>query len=160
MKRIFVLALSMFMLASAVWARSADDIISDFRDAKHAQYVNVGQGLLGLANVFSQSIPGAASGVTSMRMLDLSDCKNSVRDDFRKKVADLYKDKSYEEMMTSEKDGYRSVVLSRGDDKYIDEIVVVRSSEGSDIIVVVKGHISVDDVNKVINHTGNFPPIE
>ena len=160
MKRIIVLALTALMVATASWARTADDIISELRDAKHAQYVNVGKGILGLARIFGPNIPGTNSGVTSVRMLDLSDCKGNVRDKFRKLVRDLYNDGSYEEMMTSEKDGYRSVVLSRGDDKYIDEIVVVRSSEGSDIIVVVKGHISVDDVNKVINHTGNFPPIE
>lgn len=160
MKRLFVFALAMFVLASAAWARSAEDIISDLRDAKHAQYVNVGQGLLGLARVFSQSVPGVSSGVTSMRMLDLSDCKSGVRSKFRKQVADLYKDKSYEEMMTSEKDDNRSVVLMRGDDKFIDEIVVVRASDNSDMIVVIKGHISVDDVNKVLSNTGYYPPIE
>lgn len=139
------------MVASASWARTADDIISDLRDAKHAQYVNVGKGLMGLARMLGDNIPGTNSGITSVRMLDLSDCKDSVRDKFRKRVRDLYKDSSYEEMMTSEKDDNRSVLLMRGDGDYVDEVVLVQTSETSDLIVVVRGHISLDDVAKITN---------
>ena len=80
MKRFFLLAISALMIAAASWARTADDIISELRDAKHAQYVNVGSGLMGLARIFSAAIPNSNSGVSSIRMLDLSDCKGSVRD--------------------------------------------------------------------------------
>lgn len=151
MKRFILLFIAAIMVASASWARTADDIISDLRDAKHAQYVNVGKGLMGLARMLGDNIPGTNSGITSVRMLDLSDCKDSVRDKFRKRVRDLYKDSSYEEMMTSEKDDNRSVLLMRGDGDYVDEVVLVQTSETSDLIVVVRGHISLDDVAKITN---------
>ena len=157
MKRIIVLALTALMVAAASWARTADDIISELRDAKHAQYVNVGKGILGLARIFGPNIPGTNSGVTSVRMLDLSDCKDNVRDKFRKLVRDLYNDGSYEEMMTSEKDDNRAVLLMRGDDQFVDEIVVVQTSESSDVIVVVRGHISAEDVAKITNDDRYYP---
>ena len=157
MKRIIVLALTALMVATASWARTADDIISELRDAKHAQYVNVGKGILGLARIFGPNIPGTNSGVTSVRMLDLSDCKGTVRDKFRKLVRDLYNDGSYEEMMTSEKDDNRAVLLMRGDDQFVDEIVVVQTSESSDVIVVVRGHISAEDVAKITNDDRYYP---
>ena len=157
MKRIIVLALTALMVATASWARTADDIISEVRDAKHAQYVNVGKGILGLARIFGPNIPGTNSGVTSVRMLDLSDCKGNVRDKFRKLVRDLYNDGSYEEMMTSEKDDNRAVLLMRGDDQFVDEIVVVQTSESSDVIVVVRGHISAEDVAKITNDDRYYP---
>lgn len=157
MKRIIVLALTALMVATASWARTADDIISELRDAKHAQYVNVGKGILGLARIFGPNIPGTNSGVTSVRMLDLSDCKGNVRDKFRKLVRDLYNDGSYEEMMTSEKDDNRAVLLMRGDDQFVDEIVVVQTSESSDVIVVVRGHISAEDVAKITNDDRYYP---
>ena len=157
MKRIIVSALTALMVATASWARTADDIISELRDAKHAQYVNVGKGILGLARIFGPNIPGTNSGVTSVRMLDLSDCKGNVRDKFRKLVRDLYNDGSYEEMMTSEKDDNRAVLLMRGDDQFVDEIVVVQTSESSDVIVVVRGHISAEDVAKITNDDRYYP---
>ena len=149
--------MSVLMLASAAWARTADDIISELRDAKHAQYVNVGSGLMGLARIFSAAIPNNNSGVSSIRMLDLSDCKGSVRDKFRKRVRDLYKEQSYQEMLTSDKDDDSSVVFTLGDEQYVNEIVVVRTSQASDLIVVIRGHISIEDVQKVVGDNTYYP---
>ena len=157
MKRFFLLTLAVVMAAATSWARTADDIINDLRDAKHAQYVNVGKGILGLARIFGPTIPGTNSGVTSVRMLDLCDCKGSVRDKFRKRVRDLYNDATYEEVMTSEKDDNRSVLLVRGDEEFVDEIVVVQTSDSSDVIVVVRGRISADDVSKIANDDRYYP---
>ncbi len=157
MKRLFLFMFSAILVSVASWARTGDDIINDLRDAKHAQYVNVGKGLMGLARIFTQSVPGISSGVTSLRMLDVSDCKSSVRDKFRKQVRELYTDPSYEEMMSSEKDNSRSVVLMRGDGQYVDEIVTVQTGDRNDVIVVITGHISIDDINKVLDETGYSP---
>jgi len=80
-----------------------------------------------------------------------------VRDKFRKQVRELYTDPSYEEMMSSEKDDSRSVVLMRGDGQYVDEIVTVQTGDRNDVIVVITGHISIDDINKVLDETGYSP---
>ena len=151
-----MLALSVLMVAAASWARTADDIISELRDAKHAQYVNVGSGLMGLARIFTTATPNATNGVSSVRVLDLSDCKKSVRKKFHKRVDDLYKEPAYQEMLANDRDNDGSVIFTMGDDQYVREIVIVREGR-NDMIVVIRGNISVEDVRKVVGNDTYYP---
>ena len=56
MRTITMLLLSLLVMSCGVLSRNADDIINDLRDARHAQYVNVGSGLLGLGRLISPSL--------------------------------------------------------------------------------------------------------
>jgi len=158
-KKLLILLSIMLLTPVALLARSADDIVSEFRDSKHAQYVNVGRGMLRLARIFTPEAADAARGITSIRVLDLSDCKDGVRNKFRKRVKDLRDDLSYEEMVTSNKDSEQSLVLMRSDGTYVSEIVVVQTSNTSDAIVVIRGNISLDDVER-ITRDGSYYPIQ
>jgi len=157
MKKLLIMLLLALMLPVAGWSRNADDIVNEFRDAHHAQYVNVGRGMLSLARIFTPGLPSAKHGITAVRALDLSDCKDGVRDKFRKRVASLRNDPTYEEMVTSDKDDSHSMVLMHNDGYYVDEIVVVSAGDGNDSIVVIRGKISLDEVERIVNDDTYYP---
>lgn len=158
MKKIFVFLLTTALLAScSMLSHNADGIINDMRDARHAQYLNVGSGLLGLGRLISPTLSEAGLGITSVQLLDLSKCSHGVRDKFRKNIQNLYKNRSYEEILTTQQGyGEQRTVLVRRDGQYVNEIVIANASDVSDAMVVINGQINLENLEKIINDQSIF----
>ena len=152
MKKLFVFLLTTVILASCgMMYHNAQDIMNDMRDAKHAQYVNVGSGLLGLGRLLSPTLSEASIGISSVQVLDLSKCNVNVRDNYRKRIQNLYKDNSYEVIMANQ-NGYDSkTALVRRDGQYISEIVIANASDMTDAMVIINGHINAENLERILN---------
>ena len=156
MRTVTMLLLSMLVMSCSVLTRNADDIINDLRDARHAQYVNVGSGLLGLGRLISPTLSEAGLGISSVQVLDLSKCSGNVREKFRKRVQNLYKARYYEEIMTNQRGHENLTVLVRRDGQYVSEIVLANASNMTDAMVVINGRINLDNVQRIINDQSNY----
>ena len=156
MKTVTMLVLSLLVMSCSVLVRNADDIINDMRDARHAQYVNVGSGLLGLGRLISPTLSEASIGINSVQLLDLSKCNGNVREKFRKRLQNLYKSNYYEEIMTNQGHRDQQMVLVRRDGQYVSEIVIGNSNDMTDALVVIQGHINLENVERIINDKGSF----
>ena len=156
-KTVILLLMSMLVMSCSMLTRNADDIINDMRDARHAQYFNVGSGLLGLGRLILPTLSEANIGISSIQLLDLSKCNGDVRDKFRKRLQNLYKSRSYEEIVTSQKGyGDQQTVLVRRNGQYLSEIVIANASESSDAMVVINGHINLDYLERIVNDQKNY----
>lgn len=157
MKRtLSLLLMSLLVMSCSVMNRNADDIINDLRDARHAQYLNVGSGLLGLGRLLSPTLSEASVGITSVQVLDLSKCSGNVRDKFRNRIQNLYKSRYYEELVTNQRSFDQQMVLVRRDGQYVREIVLANASEMNDVLVVIQGHINFENVERIINDQRNY----
>jgi len=152
MKKLFVFLLTTVILASCgMMYHNAQDIMNDMRDAKHAQYVNVGSGLLGLGRLLSPTLSEASIGISSVQVLDLSKCNANVRDKYRKRIQNLYKNNSYEVIIANQ-NGYDSkTALVRRDGQYISEIVIANASDMTDAMVIINGHINAENLERILN---------
>ena len=152
MKKLFVFLLTTVILASCgMMYHNAQDIMNDMRDAKYAQYVNVGSGLLGLGRLLSPTLSEASIGISSVQVLDLSKCNVNVRDNYRKRIQNLYKDNSYEVIIANQ-NGYDSkTALVRRDGQYISEIVIANASDMTDAMVIINGHINAENLERILN---------
>lgn len=149
--------LSLIVMSCSMLTRNADDIINDLRDARHAQYFNVGSGLLGLGRLISPTLSEAGLGITSVQLLDLSKCSPNVRDKYRKRLQNLYKQRSYEEIVTNQRGyGDQQTVLVRFDGQYLSEIVIANASEMTDAMVVINGHINLENLERIVNDQKNY----
>jgi hypothetical protein len=149
--------LSLIVISCSMLTRNADDIINDLRDARHAQYFNVGSGLLGLGRLISPTLSEAGLGITSVQLLDLSKCSPNVRDKYRKHLQNLYKQRSYEEIVTNQRGyGDQQTVLVRRDGQYLSEIVIANASEMTDAMVVINGHINLENLERIVNDQKNY----
>ncbi len=144
------------MVSCGMMYHNADDIMNDMRDARHAQYFNVGSGLLGLGRILSPTLSEASLGITSVQVLDLSRCNANVRDKFRKRVQNLTKDRSYEEILTNQTGYETRSALVRRDGQYVSEIVLVNASQTTDMMLLIFGHINVDNLERIINDKSNY----
>ena len=142
MRMVLMLAMSLLVMSCSMLTRNADDIINDMRDARHAQYFNVGSGLLGIGRLILPTLSDANIGINSIQLLDLSKCNGNDRDKFRKRLQNLYKSRSYEEIVTSQQGyGEQQTVLVRRNGQYINEIVIANASQQTDAMLVINGHI-------------------
>ncbi len=144
------------MVSCGMMYHNADDIMNDMRDARHAQYFNVGSGLLGLGRILSPTLSEASLGITSVQVLDLSRCNANVRDKFRKRVQNLTKDRSYEEILTNQTGYETRSALVRRDGQYVSEIVLANASQTTDMMLLIFGHINVDNLERIINDKSNY----
>ena len=151
-----MLLLSMLVMSCSVLTRNADDIINDLRDARHAQYINVGNGLLGLGRLISPTLSEAGLGINSVQVLDLSKCNGNVRDKYRKHLQNLYRSNYYEEIVTNQNGREHLTVLIRRDGQFANEIVLANASEMSDVLVVIQGHVNLDNLERIINDQSRY----
>ena len=155
-KLVFLLVLSVTVMSCGMLSHNADDIINDMRDARHAQYVNVGSGLLGLGRLLSPTLSEASIGINSVQVLDLSRCSGNVRDKFRNRIQNLYRNRSYEEIVTNQSGHETRTALVRRDGHYVSEIVLANSSDMNDVIVLITGHINVENLERIVNDKSNY----
>jgi len=149
--------LTCLLLASCgIMSHNADDIINDMRDARHAQYFNVGSGLLGLGRLLSPTLADASLGVTSVQVLDLSKCSPSVREKYRKRVQNLYKNRSYEVIATNQGSVDTQTALVRRDGQYATEVVLANAGGANDIMVLVFGRINLENLERIVNDKSNY----
>ena len=156
MKKTLLLLLSALVVSCSVYTRNADDIINDLRDARHAEYVNVGSGLLGLGRILSPTLSEKSIGINSVQVLDLSKCSGNVRDKFRKHLQNLYKNHYYEELVANQRGDENLMVLARRDGQYVSELVLANASITTDALVVINGHINLENVERIINDRSNY----
>jgi hypothetical protein len=156
MKKALLLLFSALVVSCSLYTRNADDIINDLRDARHAEYVNVGSGLLGLGRILSPTLSESSIGINSVQVLDLSKCNGNVRDKFRKRLQNLYKNRYYEEIMTNQRGDDNLMVLARRDGQYVTELVLANASMTTDALVVINGHINIENVERIINDRSNY----
>ncbi len=148
--------LSVLVMSCGLLSHNADDIINDMRDARNAQYVNVGSGLLGLGRLILPSLSEAGLGVNSVQLLDLSKCDVNVREKFRKRIQDLYKGRYYEEVLTSQRDYGQKTVLVRRNGQYVSEIVIANADNTSDVMLLITGRINTANLERIINDHSNY----
>lgn len=148
--------MTVLVVSCGMLHHNADDIINDMRDARHAQYVNVGSGLLGLGRMVSPTLSEASLGISSVQVLDLSKCNPNVRDKFRKRILDLTKNRSYEEIVTNQTGYETRTALVRRDGQYVSEIVLVNASQASDVMLLIFGHINLENLERIVNDKSNY----
>lgn len=156
MRTVVVMLMSLLVMSCSMLTRNADDIINDLRDARHAQYVNVGSGLLGLGRLISPTLSEAGLGITSVQVLDLSKCSPNVRDKFRKRLQNLHKSNYYEEIVTNQNDREHMTALVRRDGQFANEIVLANASDITDALVVIQGHINLENLERIVKDQSNY----
>lgn len=150
------LLLSLLVMSCGMLSHNASDIINDMRDARNAQYINVGKSLLSLGRVILPSLSDANIGVSSVQLLDLSKCNVDVREKFRKRIHNLCKSRFYEEVLTNQQISGGHTVLVHRDGQYVNEIVIANANDMTDAMLVIKGHVNTDNLQRIINDHSSY----
>jgi len=89
-------------------------------------------------------------GVNSVKVLDLEECPEKVKERFTKEVAklNLY---GYETWLQAKEDGENVKIIAKMKDDTVRELLVMTTGKGDCALVMIKGKIKKDDIQAIIN---------
>ena len=149
------LILSLLIIVASVSAQgqTPGDLFSRFKGAKDAEYVHLGKLAFALLRPFTKGEEDAGArmamrSVRSIRTLDLEDCADDVKRKFTQMAQGL-KTHGYEELVSSNEDGERALIIMRQKKNVIRELLILSSGDDCSM-VQLKGKIRPDDVEKLV----------
>ncbi|MBR5655178.1 MAG: DUF4252 domain-containing protein [Prevotella sp.] len=147
-KIIFMLAL-MLSAATNLSAQTADDIFDAFKDKPNVQFVNLPKAMMNLASnaVEDNDKKELMKKMDSMRIMNIEEDEQLLKE-FSEKVQKLSK-KDYEQMVNSNEDGEKTLVLVKTKNDSIKEMLVIHIESDEGAMVQICGDIRPEDVKKL-----------
>ena len=154
MKQLFISLLIIFASASAT-AQTPGDLFAQYKGKKNAEYVHLGRLLFKLLRPIAknENDPTARTvmrSIRSMRALNLEDCSQKVKEQFLESAKRL-STKGYEQIVSSNVDGERTLVLVKLKKNAIRELLVLNADDEDCQLVQLKGkmkHANLGDIIK------------
>ena len=152
MKKITMfLMLVMVLAAQTLSARSAKDLINEYKAKNRAEYTYV---LLvkAAAVKYDKDVAKAIDKVTGVRILKLDACKTKVKKKFLKEL-DNVDEEEYQPLVMKDNayDGFR--VLVKMDADVLSEVVAYKADYDNCLLIEVEGRIAMDDIQKPLEGT-------
>ncbi|MBQ6433458.1 MAG: DUF4252 domain-containing protein [Bacteroidaceae bacterium] len=133
-------------------SKTYSDIMNEFRSENGAEYFSVPTALLKIGTAAIPKSDGGklARSISAVRVLDLSDCSQSVRNRFLNRIADA-NDEGYEPFVQTNEKDEQTRVLMRVDDEYVREILIASADRADCQMVQIKGKIRLEDVQQIVD---------
>ena len=146
MRKIIVIMALMFGFQMSQ-AQTVDGIIREFRSEEDAVCVKVPWLPMRLVGLFADDEAGRViRHISSIRVLDLSDCSQQVQERFAAELQKL-KMKGYEPLLTVKDDDSHIKMWGKMNDERISELVIGVSGDGDATLCCIKGNLTMDDLN-------------
>ena len=157
MKKITMMLVALLMLvAQTVAASSAKDLINEYKEKDKADYTYVSPAMMFIAkaaaNKFDKDVAKVVDKLTCVRILTLDACKTKVKKKFNKAINDL-DEEEYQPLVMKDGnyDGFR--VLAKSDGEALSEVVLLKADYDHCTMVLVEGHVGVDDIQSLVKST-------
>jgi hypothetical protein len=139
----------MLSAATNLSAQTADDIFDAFKDKPNVQFVNLPKAMMNLASnaVEDNDKKELMKKMDSMRIMNIEDDEQLLKE-FSEKVQKLSK-KDYEQMVNSNEDGEKTLVLVKTKNDSIKEMLVIHIESDEGAMVQICGDIRPEDVKKL-----------
>ena len=146
MRKIIVIMALMFGFQMSQ-AQTVDGIIREFRSEEDAVCVKVPWLPMKLVGLFADDEAGRViRHISSIRVLDLSDCSQQVQKRFAAELQKL-KMKGYEPLLTVKDEGSHVKMWGKMNDERISELVIGVSGDGDATLCYIKGSLRMDDLD-------------
>ena len=150
MKKILA-ALALIMACQNTFAQNIQSLFDEFSKEHQAESVRISPFMMSLGKLFmSDDIPSVAKGITSMRILDLEDCEDTVKERFSKQVNKLQSE-GYEPMIQINEDGEKVRIFTLPYKDGIKELILVCSGNDDCTLIQMKGQIRKEDIAQLVN---------
>lgn len=155
-KTAMLLMLMMVFAAQTLSARSAKDLIDEYKTKDKAEYTYVSPAMMMLAKVavakYDKEVGQVLNKVTSVRILTLDACKLKVKKKFNKEV-NSFDEEEYQPLVMKDGtyDGFR--VLVKSDGEALSEVILLKADYNKCTMIQVEGHIGMDDIQNLVKST-------
>ena len=153
MKKVMMMAVLAFMTMTVQAQMSVDRLMRKYKHSPKAEYVHVPKLMMSLAKTImtadSDDYTKYIKHINSIKVLDMEDCSNAVKQQFFKDVARL-KTTGYEELMTAKEADEQTVIMVKRSKTRIKELVIVDSGDDNAALIQIMGNIKDSEIQKII----------
>lgn len=148
-----MVAVLAFMTMTVQAQMSVDRLMRKYKHSPKAEYVHVPKLMMSLAKTImtadSDDYTKYIKHINSIKVLDMEDCSNAVKQQFFKDVARL-KTTGYEELMTAKEADEQTVIMVKRSKTRIKELVIVDSGDDNAALIQIMGNIKDSEIQKII----------
>lgn len=156
MRKITMFLMLMLLAVQGVSAKSAKDLINEYKAKDKAEYTYVSPAMMLLAKVavakYDKDVAKAIDKVTGVRILNLDACKTKYKKKFLKEL-DNIDEEEYQPLVMKDNayEGFR--VLVKADADALSEVVAYKANYDNCLLIQVEGKIAMDDIQKLLEGT-------
>lgn len=153
MKKVMMMAVLAFMAISVQAKMSVDGLMKKYKNSPKAEYVHVPKAMITLAKAIktgdADDYTKYLKHIDSIKVLDMEDCSNAVKQQFFKDVARL-KTTGYEELVTAKEADEQTVIMVKRSKTGIKELVIVDSGDDDAALIQILGNIKNSEIQKIV----------
>lgn len=155
MMRKIIVAMVLMLGVQMSQAQTVSGLFSEFRSEENAEYVSVPRILMQISKwamrcmMEEDEVPQIVYKISSVRVLELSDCSGEVQDRFAARMKKL-KIKGYEPLVAVKEDGNNVKIWGKVDGEEIRELVIGVHGDGDAVLCCIKGRLGMDDIYQVM----------
>ena len=153
MKKVMIIAALAFMTMTVQAQMSVDRLMRKYKHSPKAEYVHVPKMMMTLAKAIktgdADDYTKYLKHIDSIKVLDMEDCSNAVKQQFFKDVTQL-KTAGYEELMTAKEADEQTVILAKRNKTGIKELVIVESDNDDAALIQILGNIKNSEIQKIV----------
>lgn len=153
MKKVMMMAVLAFMTMTVQAQMSVDRLMRKYKHSPKAEYVHVPKMMMTLAKAIktgdADDYTKYLKHIDSIKVLDMEDCSNAVKQQFFKDVTQL-KTVGYEELMTVKEADEQTVILAKRNKTGIKELVIVDSDNDDAALIQILGNIKNSEIQKIV----------
>ncbi len=145
MKKLLILCV-MVLACRLGSAQQVSDLFSKYAHVQNAESVSVSPLLIKFARLFADGDDARAlKGINSLRVLDLDDCADEVKQRFASDASAL-EVKGYESLMEASKNDEKTRFLLKMQDDVVRELLIVCGGVDDCALIQIKGKMTLEDV--------------
>ena len=153
MKKVMMIAALAFMTMTVQAQMSVDRLMRKYKHSPKAEYVHVPKMMMSLAKAIktgdTDDYTKYLKHIDSIKVLDMEDCSNAVKQQFFKDVTQL-KTAGYEELMIAKEADEQTVILAKRNKTGIKELVIVDSGDDNAALIQILGNIKNSEIQKIL----------
>ena len=153
MKKVMMIAALALMTMTVQAQMSVDRLMRKYKHSPKAEYVHVPKMMMTLAKAIktgdADDYTKYLKHIDSIKVLDMEDCSNAVKQQFFKDVTQL-KTAGYEELMTVKEADEQTVILAKRNKTGIKELVIVDSDNDDAALIQILGNIKNSEIQKIV----------
>ena len=153
MKKVMIIAALAFMTMTVQAQMSVDRLMRKYKHSPKAEYVHVPKMMMTLAKAIktgdADDYTKYLKHIDSIKVLDMEDCSNAVKQQFFKDVTQL-KTAGYEELMVAKEADEQTVILAKRNKTGIKELVIVDSDNDDAALIQILGNIKNSEIQKIV----------
>ena len=135
----YLIAIALMIIYQTTFAQSTKDIFEEFGKEWNAESVTISPFLMSLGRLFMDSdTPEITKSIRSMKVLDLEDCSDKVKERFNRKINNLQTE-GYETMIQTIDNGEKVRILTRIEKDVIRELLIVCTGNDDCALIQLNG---------------------